>query len=55
MTDSLLIRTVIFIITRILILCIMAVGIFYYIFSVSEPEGISTTKFLRDFANSFSV
>lgn len=52
---SLLIRTVIFIITLILLLCIMAIGLFYYVFSIPEPEGISTTKFPRDFTNSFSV
>lgn len=54
-TQNLLVRTVIFIITLILLLCIMAVGLFYYIFSVPEPEGLSTTRFPQNFTNSFSV
>ncbi len=51
----LLIRTVIFIITLILLLCVMAIGLFYYMFSIPEPEGLSTTRFPQDFTNSFSV
>lgn len=52
---NLLIRTVIFIITLILLLCVMAIGLFYYMFSIPEPEGLSTTRFPQDFTNSFSV
>ncbi len=51
----LLIRTVIFTITLILLLCVMAIGLFYYMFSIPEPEGLSTTRFPQDFTNSFSV
>ena len=50
----LLIRTVIFIITLILLLCVMAIGLFYYMFSIPEPEGLSTTRFPQDFTNSVS-
>ena len=50
-----LVRTVIFIITLILLICIMAIGLFYYVFSISEPEGVSTTEFPKNFTNSFSV
>lgn len=52
---TLLARTVIFIITLILLLCIMAIGLFYYIFSIPEPEGLSTARFPQNFTNSFSV
>lgn len=52
---NLLIQTVIFIITLILLLCVMAIGLFYYMFSIPEPEGLSTTRFPQDFTNSFSV
>ena len=52
---NLLIRTVIFITTLILLLCVMAIGLFYYMFSIPEPEGLSTTRFPQDFTNSFSV
>ena len=33
----------------------MAIGLFYYMFSIPEPEGLSTTRFPQDFTNSFSV
>lgn len=52
---SLLIRTLVFIFTLILLLCLMAVGLFYYMFSLPDPDGISTTRFPQDFTNSFSV
>lgn len=50
-----LIRTLIFIFTPILLLCLMAVGLFFYMFSLPDPDGISTTRFPQDFTNSFSV
>lgn len=52
---SLLVRTVIFIITLILLLCIMAIGLFYYMFSIPEPYGLSTTDFPKNFTNSFTA
>ena len=52
---SFFVRTVIFIITLILLLCIMAIGLFYYMFSIPEPYGLSTTDFPQNFTNSFTV
>lgn len=48
-------RTIIFLTALILIIAITAIGLFYYIFSIPEPEGLSLAKFPQDFANSFSV
>mgnify|MGYP000534348020 FL=1 len=48
-------RTVAFIITLILMICIMAIGLFYYIFSIPEPYGISITDFPKNFTNSYTV
>ena len=48
-------RTIIFLTALILIIVITAIGLFYYIFSIPEPEGLSLAKFPQDFANSFSV
>ncbi len=33
----------------------MAISLFYYIFSIPEPYGLSIASFPRDFANSFTV
>lgn len=48
-------RTVIFLTALILIIALTAIGLFYYIFSIPEPEGLSLAKWPQDFANSFSV
>lgn len=48
-------RTVIFLTALILIIALTAIGLFYYIFSIPEPEGVSLAKWPQDFANSFSV
>lgn len=48
-------RTIIFLTALILIIALTAIGLFYYIFSIPEPEGVSLAKWPQDFANSFSV
>lgn len=48
-------RTVIFLTALILAIALTAIGLFFYIFSIPEPEGLSLAKFPQDFANSFSV
>lgn len=48
-------RTVLFLTALILIIALTAIGLFYYIFSIPEPEGLSLAKWPQDFANSFSV
>lgn len=52
---NLLFRTAIFIIILVVLICIMAIGLFYYIFSIPEPYGLSTTDFPKNFTNSFTV
>ena len=39
----------------IMIAAVAAIGLFYYVFSIPEPEGMSIAKWPQDFTNSFSV
>lgn len=48
-------RTVLFLSVLILIIVITAIGLFYYMFSIPEPEGLSLASWPQTFANSFSV
>lgn len=45
----------IFLTAGILIAAGVAVGLFYYVFSIPEPEGLSIAKWPQDFTNSFAL
>lgn len=48
-------RTAAILSALIVIITATAIGLFYYIFSISEPEGLSLAHWPQDFTNSFSV
>ena len=52
---NLVVRTVIFIVVLFLTISIMAIGLFYYVFSIPEPEGVSITDWPQRFTNNFSI
>lgn len=52
---NLFVRTIIFVSVLFLTIGIMAIGLFYYIFSISEPEGLSIADWPQRFTNNFSV
>ena len=52
---NLLPRTVILLTTLLALIALTAIGMFYYVFSIPEPEGRSTTQWPQNFTNSFSV
>ena len=52
---NLVVRTVIFIVVLFLTIIIMAIGLFYYVFSIPEPEGVSITDWPQRFTNNFSI
>ncbi len=52
---NLFVRTGIFVAILFLTISIMAIGLFYYVFSIPEPEGLSTTDWPQRFTNNFSA
>lgn len=48
-------RTALLLTALFLILITTAIGLFYYLFSIPEPEGMSIAHWPQDFTNSFSV
>lgn len=52
---NLFVRTLIFLVALILIIIAAAISFFYYMFSIPEPEGLSTAQWPQVFTNSFSV
>lgn len=54
-TYNLLRRSLRFIAILLLLLCAAAVGLYYYIFSIPEPEGLSITGWPQRFTENFSL
>lgn len=52
---NLVVRTVIFISVLFLTISIMTIVLFYYVFSIPEPEGVSITDWPQRFTNNFSI
>ena len=52
---NLFVRTVIFVSVLFLTISIMAIGLFYYVFSIPEPEGLSITDWPQRFTDNFSA
>ena len=52
---NLIAQTVVLLLAVTLIIVVTAISLFYYVFSISEPEGLSLAKWPQYFTNSFSV
>ena len=48
-------HTAIILLTLFIITVVLAIGMFYYVFSISEPEGLSLASWPNTFANNFSA
>lgn len=52
---NLFVRTIIFVSVLFLTISVAAISLFYYVFSIPEPEGVSITDWPQRFTNNFSV
>lgn len=52
---NLFVRTIIFVSVLFLTISVVAISLFYYVFSIPEPEGVSITDWPQRFTNNFSV
>lgn len=50
-----LLRIFIFVLTLLFIAVVLAIGTFYYIFGITEPEGLSLASWPDRFTDNFSV
>ena len=55
MKKSPFLRIAIFVLCLVVMVIVMALGVFYYIFSIPEPEGLSLASWPNRFTNNFSI